>query len=110
MKKINKIISLCFFVLTIVLGLSAIFINGGILYAIIGAATFIIALSLLICRTNPILCSCFNLLLYAIILFEFLFIGKFIHAILIDILLLGVFSAVYIKKKKLGAFDSNIIV
>lgn len=100
MKKISKIISLCLFVITIVLALLSIFINGGILFAIIGIATFITAVSLLICKTNPVLCSCFNLLLYAIFLFEFLFIGKFKLAILIDILLLVVFSVIYISKKE----------
>lgn len=69
-------------------------------WGIIIVATFITAVSLLICKTNPVLCSCFNLLLYAIFLFEFLFIGKFKLAILIDILLLVVFSVIYISKKR----------
>ena len=99
MRKNSKIISLCLFVITIVLALLSLFINGGILFAVIGIATFITAVSLLICKINPALCSCFNLLLYAILLFEFLFIGKVKLAILIDILLLVVFSVIYIRKR-----------
>jgi len=99
MKTISKP-AICSLILGIIFTALAVIINGGILYAMIAAGLFVSALSLQICRTKPIVCTCFNLLLYVIALIDFLFIGTVKHAVLIDVLLICIFSAIHIQRKK----------
>ena len=97
---IKKIIIICLLVATVIFAVLATLVNGGTIFALVGAATFIAFMSLIIFKTHPVIATSCILLMYVMTLAEVLFNGRAIYSIVADLLIVGSATMIYAKKNK----------
>ncbi|MCR5793564.1 MAG: hypothetical protein K6G65_10375 [Lachnospiraceae bacterium] len=93
--KIRGIASIVLFFLAVIMGVLAMIISGGEIFAIIGGAAFVAAVALLIFRKNSVIRTLFCVVLYMNIILDFLFHRAIRRAVILDVVLLFIYGVCF---------------